>query len=337
MHISNRGSHRRPLTLRRTQGQPERGRGLTLALIGAGRWGTNIRRTLEQLSGCRLAYVVTHDWRALLELPDLDGVLIATPGTTHATISRPFIERGIATFIEKPLTTTLRDARALQRAARRSGARVFVGHVHLFNPAYEAAKRAVRTAGRVRFIVGEGMNNGPYRDDMSCLWDWGPHDLALTLDLLGELPTSVQTWGARTLRPRTRLHDVVQLHLEFPRGVHGFYTFSWTMPEKRKRFTVVGTRDTVVFDDTADRKVTVFRGMGPTVAGKRIEWRKPVVGHPPYAATPPLQRELEAFLRVVRRRTSSPSDIDHAVDTVRVLDAAERSLHASGRRVTLAR
>lgn len=283
-------------------------RKLTLALIGAGRWGTNIRRTLEAFRDVRLAAVVTRDWRALLRLPNLDGVLIATPASTHARIALPFLRRGLPMFIEKPLASSLRDALALQRASR-SRALVFVGHVHLYAPAYQVAKRHVRRLGKIRFLFGEGMNRGPVRDDISALWDWAPHDLALALDLLGETPRVMQVTGHAWQKPRSTLHDFASLTLRFPSGAafHGVY--SWALPPKRKRLTIVCDRGTVVHDDTAERKVSVH-----TPDGR--------VAYPRYASTPPLTAELRSFVRMIRSRKRPVSDLAQGLAVIRILDAA---------------
>ena len=309
----------------------------SLALIGAGRWGTNILRTLEGIGGA--AVTVTREGDSLdphaPHLRGIRGVLIATPASTHATIARPFIERGIPTFVEKPLTTSLRDARALERAARRSGAQVFVGHVHLYNPAFVTAKKHALRAGRIRLLVAEGMNNGPYRDDISALWDWAPHHLAMALDLIGHPPVAVQAWGVATLRARTPLHDFATLRLRFPRGEAFVGITSWLSPEKRMRLTIVGTKDTVVFDDTAAQKVTVYRGLGPTVRRSRVTRQEPTVSHPPYSDAPPLRRELEAFLGCIRTGRKPLSSLSQGVATVRILDAAERSIARGGRWVLL--
>lgn len=318
---------------KRTQ---DRLRPLTLALIGAGRWGTNIRRTMERLPNCHLKYVETEAWRRLLRVDDIDGTLIATPASTHARIALPFITRGIPTFIEKPMTTSVRDALRLQRAARTSGALVFVGHVHLYNPAYETAKRYAQRAGQIRYIYAEGMNNGPFRDDISCLWDWAPHDLALALDLLRREPKTVQAWGVSLLHPRKRIHDVALLHLLFPDGVEFFGTYSWLAPEKRKRFTVVGTRYTIVLDDVAKHKVTVYQDLGPQIRGRTVRPRKPMIRHQPYRTEPALERELAAFLHMIRVGSPPPSDLAQGIATIRILEAAERSLANGGTAVPYA-
>lgn len=295
---------------------------LTLALIGTGRWGSNIRRTLASLPGVTLVPPVSRDWRQLLTRQDLDGVLIATPASTHAEIALPFLRRGIPLFIEKPLTDSLASARQTRRIAARSRVPVMVGHVHLYNPAFAAAKRALRRAGRLRWIFGEGMNRGPIRDDVSCLWDWAPHDLSMTLDLLSEEPAAVQATGAALLKPRTRLYDVATLSLRFPSGVRFVGVYSWLAPAKRKRLTIVGERRSIILDDTADRKVAA------------VTPAKPPVYHR-YAATPPLTAELQAFVRMLRTRAQPVSDLAQGVAVVRILDASEKSIRAGGKAVSL--
>lgn len=307
-----------------------------LALIGAGRWGTNILRTLGGLRGVVVDVLGPRDDKnpASPRLRGIQGVLIATPAATHAAIARPFIERGIPTFVEKPFTTSLHDARLLERVARKSRAIVFVGHVHLYNPAYVTARAHAQRAGRIRLLVAEGMNNGPYRDDSSALWDWGPHHLAMALDLLGKPPVAVQAWGVSTLRPKTPLHDLVVLRMRFPRGAAFVGTTSWLAPEKRMRLTIVGARNTVVFDDAAEKKVTVYQGLGPTVRRGRVTRREPTVSRPQYSDVPPLRRELEAFLQCLRTGKKPPTDAAQGVTTVRILDAAERSIARGGHWIT---
>lgn len=309
-----------------TRGTAARRAPLTLALIGAGRWGSNIRRTLESLPDCRLKTVVTRTWRELLGTPHLDGVLVATPASTHTEIALPFIERGIPTFIEKPLTTTLKDALRLARAAQRGKTPVFVGHIHLYNPAYAAVKKLLPRIGDIRFLVGEGTNNGPFRTDVSALWDWAPHDLALALDLLQKPPISVTASAAAALRPRTKLHDVATLQVRFAGGASLFGMYSWLFPEKRKRLTIVGTKSTAVFDDAAGKKVTFYERLGPVRQREMIMRREPRVTHPPYPATPPLTAELSAFLAMVRTGRQPASPLAQGIAVVRILDAAERSL-----------
>lgn len=251
----------------------------------------------------------------------VDGVLIATPAATHARIALPYARAGVPTFIEKPMAASLKEAEVLAAAATSSGALVQVGHVHLHNPAYLKLKELRSRVGEVRWLSFEGMNRGPVRDDVSVLWDWGPHGVSMALDLLGQLPEAVQAWGTRVLRPRTRLYDTVHLRLLFARNVEMVCALSWMAPEKRVRFTVAGTDGTLVFDDTADRKVALH------AAGR--------VHYPRYSRQPPLTRELLAFIRAIKTKRQTSGGAGEGLAVVRVLAAAERSLVLDGRRVRL--
>ncbi|MDZ4226177.1 MAG: Gfo/Idh/MocA family oxidoreductase, partial [Patescibacteria group bacterium] len=73
-----------------------------LAVIGRGRWGKNIIKTLEAMPGCVVAYAVARNYTELLKKNDIDGVVVATPSSTHAKVALPFIQKGLSTFIEKP-------------------------------------------------------------------------------------------------------------------------------------------------------------------------------------------------------------------------------------------
>ncbi len=312
-------------------------RSLRTAVIGAGRWGQNIIQTLRTMPEAELLYIENKDHRKLLAKKDIDAVIIATPGSTHARVALPFIARGLPVFIEKPMTTALADAKRLAAAARKSGSLVFIGHLHIYNPAYQKAKALTQTSGRIRFLYGEGCNNGPYREDMSALWDWAPHDLSMMLDLVGENPLSVQAWAISSLRPNTKLYDSTWIKLIFPGGTEGLVFSSWLSPEKKKRLTIIGEKNSLVFDDTAEQKVIFYENMGPTL--KKIEdqttvlFQSPKITYPEYAKDRPLLLELRAFFQNIISKKRPLTGLAEGIAVVAVLAAAEKSIAQHGQLV----
>lgn len=295
---------------------------LKLALIGIGRWGKNILRTLESMRGVDVvAYDLTTSPQPSphLRRGGVDGVIIATPGSTHAEIAFPYIKQGLPVYIEKPMTISLPDAQRLQKAAKKSGSEIFVGHVHMYNPAYLKLKELLPKIGKIQLISFEGMASGPVRDDMSVLWDWGPHGVSLALDLLGKRPTNVQAWGHKILKSKSKLHDVVQARMIFPGKVEATLSLSWISAEKRVKLTVIGAKGSLILDDTAEQKVTL------SVDDK--------VTHPSYSADFPLTRELTAFVKMVKTGERPKTSAQNGVDVVRVLAAAEKSLGLDGKKV----
>ena len=77
------------------------------------------------------------DYRELLER-QVDAVTVAVPTELHRDIALPFLERGIAVLVEKPMARSLTEADAMLAAAAASGATLAVGHTERYNPAVAA-------------------------------------------------------------------------------------------------------------------------------------------------------------------------------------------------------
>lgn len=284
---------------------------LRLGLVGRGRWGSNIERTLLTF---RDVAVVPVSKGAPPDL-DLHGVLIATPGATHADVALPYIEAGIATFIEKPMTTSVADAQRLVAAANRSGAPVSIGHIFLHHPAFAALLAHLPHLGRVRHIEAQGMNDRP-RKDASVLWDWLPHHLSMGRAVFGRLPRAV---AARDLSEGSARAASVDFDFD---GTSMACEVSWLSPVARSRMRVTGDKGVLEFDDKSADKL-VFRDRDGRT--QRL----------PYAADPPLTRELAAFVQVVRTRSRDRDDMNLGLAIVRAIDAAERSIAAAGKSIEL--
>lgn len=301
---------------------------IRLALIGAGRWGQNIERVLREMPGIKLAVADNAADTKKIVLAAIDGALIATPGSTHVALALPFIQAGLPVFIEKPLATSLAEARQLKRAAKDKNL-VQVGHIHLYNPAYLTAKKAAQKIGQIRLIIFEGLAPGPVREDMSVWWDWGPHGVSLALDLLGTMPERVQGWGVKKFPPDkggkggfSQQYDATQARLIFPSGTEMFFTTSWLSPEKRTRLTVIGEKGSVVFDDRAEKKVIYFQADND-------------ISYPSYSSEPALRAELQQFVNMIKTKQPVLTDLNNGLAVVEVLDAVERSLRASGKIIQL--
>lgn len=297
-----------PLPARRaTSAKP-----LRLGLVGRGRWGANIERTLLSLGDVRLTIIGRGD----ASPSDLDGVLVATPGPTHAEVALPYIERGIATFIEKPMATSSDDAERICEAARRSGAAVFVGHIYLYNPAFRELIRLLPELGAVREVLCEA-GSGNIRPDTSLFWEWLPHHLAMANQVFGTAPTQVEAWHlAQPPAP------AVAVCRAFFGGTPLVSTLNAALPVKRRQVTVTCDQGTLFFDDMADRKLVVCDRDGRS-------------SYPPYSDTPPLTCELQEFVDMVRRGGAGLGGAEDGAAIVRVIAAVEQSALRDGAAVRL--
>lgn len=286
---------------------------MRLAVIGRGRWGTNIVRTFATMRDVDLIDESKDVYAVLRQRPA--GVVVATPSATHADVAIPFIEAGVPTFIEKPMATKVADAIRIRDAALRSGAPVVVGHVHLFNPAFQAAKQLLPEVGTVQAVFWEGMNERP-RSDSSVLWDWLPHGLSMAQDLFDGDPSSAQAWcSGRASRCETAIASF---------GVNGvpfFAAVSWLSSHRRHGMTILGSDNSLIFDDTAHDKLVLRSSKGTS--------------YPEYGSALPLTSELEAFIALMRNGKLDANQLERDLAIVRTIAAAEESARNGGRLVVV--
>ncbi len=181
---------------------------IRIGLIGAGKWGKNYINTLKKKKGVSLKkiacqnlkdkrnllkdYEVTDNWHDITLSSEIDGIIIATPPKTHFEIASEAIKNGKPVIIEKPITLNLEDARSFLELSKKHKVNVKVNHVYLYHPLYRLLKKQILNETNLKSIFSTGGNYGPFREDVSSLWDWGPHDLSMCLDIIGEYPTNIK-------------------------------------------------------------------------------------------------------------------------------------------------
>lgn len=306
-----------------------------VAVIGSGRWGSAIIRTLRELPGATITHIATRNFAELVGKSDIDAVVVATPPETHAAVALPFIKRGLPVFIEKPLTLSVSEGKRLLNASRESGSLVFVGHLHLYSPAFNVLKKEAGKAGKLHMLIGEGMSYGPFRESYSALWDWAPHDLSMMLALEG-MPSHVAAWGIQVDKKKSRLHDFTSMLLSFPSGAVGVIHSSKISPEKRRTLTVVGSKNSVVYNDTLPtQKIAVYKNYVPAALKPGVRSATQKILYPAYSPVSPLTKELEAFIRMVSTQKKPESSLESGLAVVKILAAAEKSIALNGARVKI--
>lgn len=309
----------------------------TLALVGAGNWGSHYLRAVKKVIDCHLSYIVIHqnepeigdkksyklirDYRSLVRYKDIDGIIIATPASTHFEIAKYFLTRNIHLLIEKPMTTSYRQALDLLNVYKKSNVVVHTGHIYLHNPAFQTFRKEVSTIGKLTYILCESGNLGPFRRDVSALWDWGSHDVSMILSLVGRLPISVAAWS---LGPgnQEQSSDIFFIRMVFTNHVQAYISSGNLLPEKRRRVIAVGTRDCIIFDDIAEKKVI------------RVNRKNRQQSYPFYDKEEPLVRQLRAFVSAIQLHKRD-KDLAPSLDIIRVLEAAQRSITHEGKTIRL--
>jgi predicted dehydrogenase len=309
---------------------------LRLGLIGVGRWGKTLIRTLNEIPDIRLERTGSRgpppakltsphcrhftDWRELLDPKAMDGVIIATPPATHAAMVAEAIHRHIPVFVEKPLTMNLREAEDLRSAARINNTLIMVDHTHLFSPAYRELKNQMRHLGAIRALHCIAGNMGPFRPDVPVLWDWGSHDMAMCMDLLG-VPLHCQS--AQYLERRV-VNDVEGEVIELQLATNTSIPIKIRMGnliQPKTRYLAVYLEDAMfVYDDQSAQKLKRYGATpifsAPVGDGETITLKN----------ERPLKNAIIEFCSARRQGVTHHDSIDLGVGVVVVLSECETTL-----------
>jgi predicted dehydrogenase len=317
-----------------------------VAQVGLGPWGANLARNFNELARlkwlCDLDSARTEPLRArfpsttftsrfedVLDDPEVDAVVVATPVPTHAALAKRALQQGKHVLVEKPMALTASEAEELLELAV-AGERVLMpGHLLLYHPGVVKLKEIVEAGelGEVRYVYGNRQNLGTIRGDENALWSLGVHDLSVILHLLDEEPVELSARGESFLKEG--VEDVVFCHMRFPSGKAAHMHLSWLDPHKMRRMTVVGTKRMAVFDDMElDRKVTVYDSAAEQSLGTYGEWRTRTgdIHSPRIPNDEPLRLECRHFISLLDGGRDPLSAARDGVRVVRVLEQLQAAL-----------
>lgn len=330
-----------------------------IAVVGAGYWGPNLIRNFmghaavkalwvcdksaERLAKVRARFpslMFTESFGDVLD-SDVDGVVLATPVATHHQLARSALEAGKHVFVEKPLASSVSDARDLVELAAKQGRTLMVGHTFEYSPPVRKIGDLIEAGelGQVLFVSSMRVNLGLHHRDVSVIWDLAPHDFSILFSWVKERPASIATTGKAFVQ--NGIPDVAFISMTFPSGVIAHIEVSWLAPSKLRRTTVVGDRKMLVYDDTeALEKVKVYdRGVDyrdPETFGEfQLSYRTGDIWSPKLEQYEPLTLETREFVEAIEQGITPRSCGERGLEVVEALDAAQRSLERGGEPVTL--
>jgi predicted dehydrogenase len=328
-------------------------------VIGYGYWGPNVVRNLHGLKDCQLVAVcdkdpntlrrahraypqvrLTTDVKEILSSPEIDAVAVVTPVWTHFELAKAALENGKHVFVEKPFTSTSRQAEQLIELAQRKHLTIMVDHTFLFGGAVRKIRELIEqgTLGPLYYFDSTRVNLGLFQHDVSVIWDLAPHDLSIMDYLIKEKPEAVVATGGQHLNSHV---DMAFITIYYPGNIIGHVNVNWLSPVK-VRTTLIGGRDKMLVwnDLEADEKIKVYdKGVqitnGEGVYDLLVSYRSGDVWGPKCDQTEALKVELEYFMDCILHDKTPLNDGAAGLRVVRLLDAADRSLRERGKIVSL--
>ena len=271
-------------------------RTLRIAIIGTGRWAKLVHapgvkshpraelvavcsRTRENVEDMAREFDVPNaitDYRDVIAMDGLDGIVVCTTVLSHRDICMAAIERGLHVFCEKPLGMDLAETRVLTQAAEGAGVKNMVAFTTRFVPHAKYVKQLLDQGhvGRpylmnLSKMAGYAGDNAPMRwryerrlAGAGVLADLGSHAIDLAMWYFGPIKSVCATlpqFVPTRAHPETGaacpcdVDDAAALLVEFDSGVQGVLHISWVAHKGRSQtLSICGSEGTLVLDSNVD-------------------------------------------------------------------------------------
>lgn len=302
-----------------------------IAVVGAGPWGRTISAAISVTPGISLAAIVSSqrglhaaidpeipilgDWREAAERREVSGFVLAIPPRHQTKVAIEMIESRIPVMLEKPMAANVTDAARIQLAAVSHGFCGLVDHLHVYTPAFKNLLRELPERRGPVIIHATGGARGPYRANLSPLWDWAPHDLAMVLSVIKSDPTQIFATQERKIADEKGWYSNYSIDLTFLDTSRANLHVGNAFEKKLREFNVTKGGLKICYRESETSQISVyFDGMKQPGRQNPIENR-------------PLNAALITFAGRIRNG-GGIEDIELGERVVRLIDAAERSIRS---------
>jgi predicted dehydrogenase len=242
-------------------------------------------------------------------LPDVAGIAVVTPTSTHADVVEKLLPRGVPIYCEKPLCDSVPRAR---RLAERASGRLFVMEKWRYHPGIIELARIAHSheLGSVVGLRTMRLGFGHPYSDTDCIWTLLPHELSIAAEILDGLP---RPKSAVADCPNGRVMGLAAVSLSESGAWHATEV-SVRSPVHRRQVTLLCRDGSATLEDAyADHLIVVANpGADEMKAAPRIARR-------PIGTDMPLLRELAAFIDHVNGGPPPKASVTEAAAAVEAI------------------
>ena len=250
----------------------------------------------------------TRSFPSLGELLDsVEAISIATTTTTHFDVARQALGRGIHTFIEKPITETIDQARSLVELAEKQRVSLQVGHIERFNPAilaleqYHIKPLFIESHRLAQFI--------PRGSDVAVVLDLMIHDIDLILSLVRSPVVRVDANGVSVV---SGSEDIANARLQFENGCVANVTASRISQNKMRKMRLF-QKNAYITIDFQEKQTEIYELGDPTSESDLLlgemgigeKKQKVFLKRPEIPDHNALLVELETFIKTIQGQSDS--------------------------------
>ncbi len=273
---------------------------------------------------------------------EVDAVVIATPTKTHYALAKRALECGKHILLEKPMCTSLEEAKELVNLAKKLNLIIMHGHLVLYNRAVQFVREGVLRGdfGKIQYLHTSRTNLGPIRNDINVIQDLATHEFSIFDFIFGALPQWISAAGSRLLS--TPREDVAFISMEYPDQILVHTHVSWLHPQKTRLLTLVGDKKMVVLNDMdISEPVKIYdKGIAEepyydSFGEFQMCLRDADVHIPKLTLDEPLLAQAQAFVNRILKGILTLSEAETGLRMMKCVEACQESLRQQGRRVYL--
>lgn len=301
-------------------------------LVAVCEYNDDRRKEAEQQFGVA-AY---KDYKEMLANPEIDAVSIVLPDNIHREAVEVAVANNKHILLEKPLAKTLEDGQAMYEITKDYDKVFTTGFLLRFDPRYNMVKQALDSGELGDIIHLYCRRNSPITGPKRYIGasDLSMHVMIHDIDYInwymGCNPVKVFAKGRSVLLKEHGMQDVIYAIVTYENGAIACLEACWVLPENSPtsiddKLELVGTKG-VAYVESSDNGVRF-------ISDKRIQY--PDTRHWYYTngeVAGDLAEELMAFINNIIHNTKSIITPKESLDSLRVVDAIERSL-AEGKEV----
>ncbi len=331
---------------------------IRVGVIGCGYWGPNLVRNFARNSQsavqavCDMRYeramrvgaeyripTVTDRAEVVLNAPDVELIVIATPSLSHYSLAKRAILAGKHVLVMKPLATRVDEAEELCTLAETQGVLLAVDHTFVFTGAVRKMKELIESneIGDIYYFDSVRINLGLIQTDVNVVWDLAPHDVSIMDFLIGQNPIAVSATGASHGGSPTE--NIAYVTVRYEGSLIGHVHVNWLAPAKVRRTIVGGSKRMLIYDDMEPSEKVKIYDKGFSVASHptpeneyqlMISYRAGDMHAPCLDTREGLAVEAENIINAVRGKEALIVDGWAGWRVVRILEAAQRSIQEGG-------
>lgn len=321
-----------------------------VAVVGLGYWGPNLLRNFSLIKNVEVVYgcdliksnldklkpiyplvKFTSDFETIIKDKTIDAVAIATPVSTHYDLAKKALKAKKHVLLEKPMTSTSRQAKELIRLSKTNKKILMIGYTFVYSEPVKKIRKLIdrNQLGKIFYYDSTRINLGLLQKDMNVIWDLACHDLSILNFIFSNKPKSVQAFGSKFINGKN--YEIAHLIISYEGNITAHINVSWLSPVKIRSTLIGGSKKMIVYDDISpNEKIKIYNKNVKLVPNKITPfapaYRSGDVLIPHINQTESLYNELIHLVDCIRNNKKPLTSGEEGLKILKLLEASNKSL-----------